>query len=186
MGDVSQKEVIRYWLSTLVDDEIDVDDISSEDRLFRELRNRQSGPTSIFGDHSIEWELTELSEEEFRKLRIVKGPPDGDWRTFVPNSDSPTPSLESIAREIKNTDREEEFHPDARGKLPKVYEILDSYRSGESMGKLVLFKESQGSPPWIADGNHRAVAKMLCLMEGGEYRGQEAYLGRKKRRLFFG
>lgn len=176
MGRVPQTEVIRYWL----DDETDQDTahLETEEELYQELRRHQGGPTSIFKNHEIEWELIELPENEFRNLRIVKGPPDNDWRTFLPDDRGPAPRLAAIARRIRTVDRPEGLPEDAASKVPKVRDLQDAYQSGSRLGRLILLQEASWSVPWIADGNHRAAAIMLALLDGASYRPQEAYLGR--------
>lgn len=172
MGFVCEREVLRYWLKMeLSESEQDVDEIKLKKGLYERLRSEQSGPTSIFEDNKIIWRYTELSEQQFRKLRIVKGPPDTDWRLIASDQ-----RLETAAQHIRDAESPDEFGTSVEDKIPKVQDMVEHYQKGESMGHLILLKEGLQTP-WIADGNHRAAAKMIHLLEGGDFQPQGVYLG---------
>lgn len=176
MGRVPKTEVIRCWLEAETGGEIG--HLETEEELYRALLRHQGGPTSIFENHRTEWEAVELPEEEFRELLIVKGPPQKDWRTFLPGGDRPAPGLERAACEIRSRDGSDWFPEDAARKLPTIRKMEEGYRPGNHLGRLILFQELEFSAPWIADGNHRATAIMLAILGGEPYRPQAAYLGR--------
>lgn len=184
MKPVEEEEVIRHWLSGL-DGDPDVESTSSRDKSLQDLQSRQRGPTSIFENYSIDWSYTQLSETEFRNLRIVKGPSDKDWRLLAPESNSQIPMLETVAKEVKSKTVNEIAEP-IRDKVEKVRDLVEVVRKGDEFEPIIILQERNQKYPWIADGNHRAVAKYIYLLETGEYNGQEAYFGKESENSLIG
>jgi len=112
----------------------------------------------------------ELSEAELRDLRVVVGPRSEDWRAVADDD-----RIEPIAERVYVTDsgRLDEALPKD---IAEVVEMADAIDSGGSEGRLIVLQE-RDDPGYVVDGNHRAVAHVLHLLRGGEFAGQEAYLG---------
>lgn len=121
--------------------------------------------------HHVSWVRTELTRDEFRRLRVIDGPEDESWRKLAPS------------REIREA--AERIERDA---LSGTYEDVDvdcirrkaATFPVESEEHLVLFQPDPTEPPYVVDGNHYATAKALSLLDGGRYVPQPVYLGVKR------
>lgn len=173
---IPEEEVILTWLEMVVGRAFQPYQFRSKRALKHCLYQHQSGPTFIFDSFDLQWQLVELDPDVLGELQLVKGPPDEGWRRVIPESDATTHTLDTVARRIRRSDRDE-FPPVIRERLEKVDALSECYRNGDQLPPLVLIKENHASRLWIADGNHRALAAYLCLLADGTYRSQEAYLG---------
>jgi len=61
--------------------------------------------------------------------------------------------------------------------VERVRSMAETLAAGGRLAPLVLTKRRGSGPPTVADGNHRATAIALHLVQIGEYRPQRAYLG---------
>lgn len=185
MDTISEKQVIQHWIRSNAQEEREKGNssIKSRDELLDDLQKQQGGPTTIFDKHNIQWYKRELTEEEFRELRIVKGPPDKDWRLFTEDSSS-TPSAELIAKEISSIDNASTLDSRLQEKIDKVRNIRTSIKNGGQIEPLIILEENNRDLPWIADGNHRAVAILLHLMETGEYKSPLVFYGIETKGFF--
>ena len=171
---VSDTEVMRYWLGEEVDEvdgDLDPDEIGTEPALRQELLDRNDIAERAFGAEVADWYRVDLSADGLRNLRVVVGPRDEDWRALTEDN-----RIESIARRINEADDVERLDEEAPKDLLEVIEFADDLADGGDVGRLVVIREGE-DPAYVADGNHRAVAHVLHLLRGGEFEGQEAYLG---------
>ena len=172
---VSESEVIRYWLREELDDaeddSLDPDEPETEPALREELLERKPIASRAFGAKPADWYHADLSEAELRDLRVVVGPHDEDWRAL-----SEDDRVESIARRIYDADDVAKLNDETPKDLREVVELAENIDPEGPESRLVVLKEGD-DPAYVVDGNHRAVAHALYLIEGGEFEGQEAYLG---------
>lgn len=173
MDPVSQSEVVRHWLRAEAEksttDDLDVDALDDE-ALNVLLRQKPGAAAFIWRDAPIDWYRVELSRREFAGLHVVEGPEHLYWRALSPDN-----TIRGAAERIASED------PEPLGEatgvdVSKVLTLRDEM-PGVADREFVL-STRQGCSPWtIADGNYRAVAKALYLLEDGEYTPQPAYLG---------
>lgn len=55
----------------------------------------------------------------------------------------------------------------------------ETFQTNTDEDHLTLFQSQEDEPPYVVDGNHYATAKMLFLLQGGQYAPQPVYLARK-------
>jgi hypothetical protein len=189
---VPETEVVRYWLGEEVDDEsdwkddelLDPDTIDTEPALREELLERKPIASRVFGAEPAEWYHADLSEEELRDLRVVVGPHDEDWRALAEDN-----RVGTIAERIYEVETDDgttgktdettsvaELDAESPKDLREVVEMADHIDPEGPESRLIVAREGD-DPAYVADGNHRAVAHVLYLLRGGEFAGQEAYLG---------
>jgi hypothetical protein len=123
---------------------------------------------SFLWRYPVEWYRTELTESEFRRLRVIEGPADESWRAL-----SPDDTILGAAKRIRTEG------------LTGVRDGIDIdfiRRRATELGDdaeaecLTLFLAPEAETPSVADGNHYATAKMLSLLDGAPYVPQPAYL----------
>lgn len=171
---VSGVEVMRYWLREEIDeadDSHDPDALETEPGLREELLERTPIAGRAFGAEPADWYHADLSEAELRDLGVVVGPHDEDWRVLAEDN-----RVESIAHRIQESSDVAELDEETPKDLREVVEMTDAIALDGPESRLVVLKEGD-DPAYVADGNHRAVAHVLYLLRGGEFEGQEAYVG---------
>jgi hypothetical protein len=178
---VSESEVIRYWLREELDeaddDPLDPDAAETEPALREELLERKPIASRAFGAEPADWYHADLSEDELRDLRVVVGPHDEGWRALAEDN-----RVETIARRIYEAETDDEgmdvakLDDETPKDLGEGVELADAIDPEGPESRLIVVKNGD-DPASVADGNHRAVAHVLYLLRGGEFTGQEAYLG---------
>ncbi|PSQ45115.1 hypothetical protein BRD15_12545 [Halobacteriales archaeon SW_6_65_15] len=177
---VSETQVIRYWLREELDEAddgpLDADAVESQPGLREELLERKPIASRTFGAEPSDWYHVDLSEEELRDLRVVVGPHDEDWRALAEDN-----RVGAIAERIYEVETDEttnvaELDAETPKDVSEVVELADAIDPEGPVSRLVVAKEGD-DPAYVVDGNHRAVAHVLYLLRGGEFTGQEAYLG---------
>lgn len=172
---VSKEEVIRYWLTKELEEEeepnIEPETIEDEAKLLGELVDRKPLAEGVFAERDREWYHIDLDEVELRELTVVKGEDGEGWRSVADDG-----RIESVASGIEETDDLEALNERTEKDLEKVVGIAHDLPSKEDMEELIVVGE-RGENPWIADGNHRAVARVLHAIEREEYTKQIAYVG---------
>ncbi|WP_137283644.1 hypothetical protein [Halorussus salinisoli] len=174
---VSETEVMRYWLHEELEDEDagpNPDALGTEPALREELFERKPIAERVFIPEQVDWYRADLSEEALRDLRVVVGPHDEDWRSLADDN-----RIESIAERIYETDDVAALEAESGKDLREVVELADEIERSGPEGRLVVLEEGD-DPAYVADGNHRATAYVLHLLRGGEFEGQEMYLGVKE------
>ena len=168
---VPREEVLRYWLAEELEEEKDSEEIDDERELLRELVDRKPLAEWVFEERDREWYHVDLDEEELRALTVVKGESGEGWRSVAEDG-----RIESVARGIEEGDDLETLNARTEKDLEKVVGIAHDLPSKEAMEELIVVGEP-GENPWIADGNHRAVARVLHAIEREEHTEQIAYVG---------
>lgn len=172
MERVSQPTAVRYWLRQEQADagSVDIETLDDDEALDRLLRLKPGAAAFVWRDAPVEWFELTLSRNAFLALHVVSGPEGLAWRALSPD--------DTVGGAAKRIDREPaESLAEATGiDITKILALRDEF-PGTSDDRLVL-STRRGCVPWsVADGNHRAVAKALYLLEGGTYEPQLAYLG---------
>jgi hypothetical protein len=171
---VSPEQVMRYWLRKEVEDEDDPPDpdrLATEPALRQELFERKPIAERAFAPDPADWYRVDLSEETLRDLRVVVGEPEQGWRALTEDD-----RIESIAARVHESDDLDELESESSEDLREVVELADEIQRSGVGSRLVVLREGD-DPAYVVDGNHRAVAHVLHLLRGGEFEGQEAYLG---------
>lgn len=171
---VSPEEVLTYWLGQEVEDEPDgpdPDELDTEPALREELFERIPIAERAFAPEPADWYLADLTEDALRDLRVVVGEPEQDWRALTEDD-----RIESVAERIHEADDVERLDAETPKDLREVVELADEIEESGPEGRLIVVEEGD-DPAYIADGNHRATAYVLHLLRGGEFEGQEVYLG---------
>lgn len=170
---VSEAHVVRYWLARergVTDDPAGIGDLPFAAALDELLVRKPGAAAFLWRERPIQWYRVELTRAEFTDLHHVGGPQDLLWRNLSPDG-----SVLGTARRLHRDDSilAETDRIDER-RIRAFQRTLS--RDGD-LGALVV-KTRRGYTPWfVVDGNHRAVAIALHLLESGEYDPIEAYLG---------
>jgi hypothetical protein len=181
MESVRRDEVVRYWLAREVEKGDDVEtgdgsgvepyEVTADEALDALLRRKPGAASAVWRAPPTAWYRLDLSRSRFESLRVVRGPERLGWGALSGDG-----TVLGAARRVAGGD------PDAleRETGVDVWAILD-YRSAVAadgdVGSLVL-STRRGRAPWhVADGNHRATARALHLVETGAYDPQPAFLG---------
>jgi hypothetical protein len=173
---VSPERVMRYWLRQEVEDEDggpNPDAIGTEPALREELFEREPIGERVFTPERTDWYLADLAAGALRDLRVVVGEPEQGWRALADDD-----RIESVAERIRERDDLDALESAVGQDLREVVELADEIERQGPQGRLVVVEEGD-DPAYVADGNHRAAAHVLHLLRGGEFEGQEAYLGVK-------
>ncbi|UPV99117.1 hypothetical protein M0R88_11325 [Halorussus gelatinilyticus] len=171
---VSPEQVMRYWLDQEIEDEEgdpDPDALDTEPALREELFERKPIAERVFTPEPADWYRADLSEAALRDLRVVVGEPEQGWRGLADDN-----RVESIAERIRDADDVAALESETSKDLEEVVELADDIEDGGPESRLVVLEEGD-DPAYVADGNHRTVAHVLYLLRGGEFEGQEVYLG---------
>jgi hypothetical protein len=165
--------MLRHWLAKEVHendgDDLDVEAIDDDDRLLAELIDRKPIAESIFENSDLRWYHLDLEVEELEALHTVKGESGEDWRAITEDN-----SIASIADHIHAADNLADL--DTPKDLEQVVEFAAKFPDDIEMEEVIAVAEADRDP-YLADGNHRAVAIALHLRNGGVYPEQEAYVG---------
>lgn len=176
MNPVPQSNVVRDWLMQEYEksgtEKQVIREFETPERLVGELLSHKPNAGSILWKHSINWFSVELSEKEFRTLRVIEGSSDTAWQRATPDG-----TVVGVAKRIYQG---ESVPVDTERVLAMKREV-DSIIDG---GNLILFKSNGLRTPYVVDGNHRATAIALHLFETGEYKPTRAYLGLKTSSVF--
>lgn len=177
---VPQSEVIRSWLrmerhrpNSGVNSEAETTDLPpietlSDRAVLDELLDHKPGAAAfIWRDAPIEWFALRLDRETFERLHVIEGPNDLRWRALSPD-DTVVGAARRIARE-----EPDELTAETGVNIRRVLQ----FRASLPDGPLVLATRQGCTPITVADGNHRAVALALRLLDGEYYQPPRAYLG---------
>ncbi|WP_440008050.1 hypothetical protein [Halomicrococcus sp. SG-WS-1] len=171
MQRVSQATVLRHWLrlecAKPETPDFAVESLSERAALDHLLDCKPGAAAFVWRDAPVRWYRTTLSPEAFARLRVIEGPEGMLWRSLSPDG-----TVVGAARRVAGGD------PDALAAETgvDVGRVLD-VRENPPDEPLVLARREGCEPPYVADGNYRATARALALVETGEYDPVEAYLG---------
>ena len=172
---VDRDEPLRHWLSKELEgesDEMSADDLHSTAELVEQLVMRKPIAHSIFNENDLDWFFVDLRAEELSELHVIKGPEDEDWRAVADDG-----TLESVALRIHETDDVERLDREAPKDLIEVVELADEDPDERDSSPFVVVQEEGTDAPYVADGNHRAVALLLRIIRDEERPRQAAYVG---------
>jgi len=169
---VAEERVLREWVARDADAADEVTDVeaASTREMTDALLEAKPGAASFLGrDRPIRWYRTDLDRDEFTALRPVDGPEDLLWREVSTDG-----TLVGVAERLQ-ADGPEPL--DAAGiDTGAVREYRDELSDGVLPDPLIV-RTRRGATPWfVADGNHRATAVGLRLLETGRYEPQPAYV----------
>jgi hypothetical protein len=173
MQPVRREEVVRYWLEREVDKRESGPDpsaLTTDAAVDALLREKPGAADVIWDEEPANWYELELSRERFERLRLIGGPPRLLWRALAPNG-----TVMGAARRIA-AEPAAELEAETGVDIGTILDYRDAIADGERPDPLVVATR-QGCAPWyVADGNHRATALALRLVEVEDYRPQPAYL----------
>ncbi|WP_129114908.1 hypothetical protein [Halegenticoccus tardaugens] len=180
MRRVSQRTIVDHWLASesrkpgvASIDPASLDDDGALDRL---LRLKPGAASFLWREAPIDWYRVRLTGGQLRRLRVIGGPPRSLWGALSPDG-----TVDGAARRVESAD------PRRLAKrtgvdVPRIVRLADEASGGGDGGgselpDLVCFARRPWVRPFVADGNHRAVAAALALRRGDPYRPLGAYLG---------
>ena len=172
MTRVSQRTVLEKWLELegrkSNTPSVDLESLTERELLDQLLRVKPSVASFIWREKPISWHRLTLSRGSFESLRVVDGPDDMLWKAL-----SPDETILGGARRILDDDADE-----LARKTGVDIDRIRSFRENPSDEPLVLVNRRNCLPPRVADGNHRATARALSLLETGNYDPVRVYLAR--------
>ncbi|WP_458207581.1 hypothetical protein [Haladaptatus sp. NG-SE-30] len=170
MTRVSQGTVLEQWLELerrkTETPPFDLESLSERELLDQLLDLKPGAASFIWREPPREWRRITLSRQAFERLRVVAGPDDMQWRALSPDG-----TILGAACRIRDSDPDQltaETGIDVRHIL--------SCRDDPPDDPLVLVDRRDCRPPRVADGNYRATARALTLLETGQYEPVRAYL----------
>jgi hypothetical protein len=170
---VTEERVVRYWLQRELDDRRDRPDpsaVSTAGALDALLSEKPGAASFIWRERPIGWYRLELSRAAFTDLHPVGGPDDLLWRSL--STDGTILGVAEWIRQAGPDELAEETDVD----LEAVSDYRETVRSGGDVDPLIV-RTRRGATPWyVVDGNHRATAVALHLLETGEYDPVSAYV----------
>jgi hypothetical protein len=172
---VAEERVVKHWLTverhTAGNDSAGLDAMNSREALDGLLKRKPGAAAFLWRARPVEWYYTTLSRTEFERLRVIDGPTGLGWRALSPD--------DTVLGAAKRIEREDPapLMTQTGVDIERVCRLADALAAGDELPALVLTKRRGSGPPRIADGNHRASAAALHLLQTGEYRPQRVYLG---------
>lgn len=173
MEPVSRATVVRYWLERELDKgegEADASTLNTDAAVDALLREKPGAADVIWEDGPTDWYRLDLSRSTFEGLRLIGGPPRLLWQSLSPDG-----TVVGAARRIAaepTSDLEAETGVD----IGTILAYRDSLAAGRSLDPLIVATRRGCAPWYVADGNHRATALALHLLETDRYDPQPAYL----------
>lgn len=163
MSRVTHEEVVRHWLcqerrkpeGSDVDADATLDADAALDAL---LRAKPGAARFLFTDAPIEWFRVELDARSVGRLRVIKGPERMLW-----NALSPDGTVLGAARRVANGDPDR-LEAETGVDVGRVLDLRRRFGVTTPAPALVV-STRRGRVPWtVADGNHRATARMLSTL----------------------
>jgi len=169
---VSREAVLRHWLhlESRKRDETLAVDAMDERELLAALMERTSGENRLlWRTGATTWRRGPVTERRLRRLRTVAAPDGLGWHRVAPEE-----SVFTAARRIRDAEVTDDTTP-----LVDVEAIRRIARGlpEADLNDLVLVTGQTTTSPRVVDGNHRAVAVALHLLDGGEMPDLSAYVG---------
>lgn len=170
---VSAEKVAREWAGQEFAEDRDIDvESRPPEELVEMFEDPEQLAKSIFFEEDLEWCQIALTERELRNLLVVKGPEDKGWRAVAEGND-----IESVAERIAEADSVEALNEEVPKDVADITDMAEEHGLGEGAGAFIAVQESIDDPAYLADGNHRAVAIIHRVIQGGAYDEQETYVG---------
>ncbi len=171
---VTHAEVVRTWLARerRKRDAEPPDSGTAVGPMLDELLGYQPGAASVlWRDAPFQWRKLNLERVTFDQLHVVEGPSALGWRALASDG-----RVTSIAAKLADLRPIETDLIDSPGlDLACVRHLCDEGTRIDD--PLVVTTRPGDVPLYIADGNHRAVAYALGLVEGRTYEPVPAFVG---------
>ncbi|MFC4357947.1 hypothetical protein ACFO0N_08295 [Halobium salinum] len=178
MERVSEGTVVRHWLAlerAKHDRDLDgppPDDVSDRAALDELLTFKPGAAAFVWRDAPVEWYRLDLTREEFDDLHVVPGPDGLLWRALAADG-----TVRGCAERIADGEADR-LRAETRVDVPYVLERRRLLSERDEFREPLVLSTRRGCVPrFVADGNHRAVALALALLDGRPYTPQPAYLG---------
>ncbi len=172
MTRVSQRTVLEQWLELEGRKQhtpsVDPESLTERELLDQLLRLKPGVASFIWREKPISWHRLTLSRGSFEPLRVVDGPENMLWRALSADG-----TILGAARRIRDCDATR-----LAAETGVDIDRILSFRENPSDEPLVLVDRQNCLPPRVADGNHRATARALTLLETGSYDPVQVYLAR--------
>lgn len=169
--EVDEDTVVRHWLRVERDDP-ETDKGLTDEEALHSLMHQMPGPSAyIWQYRPMDWYRITLNRHEFEQLRPVPCPDDFTWDALCDGG-----TIMDGARKIVDEDDaylEEETQVD----VEKIRSYQEQLWTADDLPALVIAKRRGCRNPRILDGNHRAMAIALHLLEQEQYVPIEAYIG---------
>ncbi|UHQ95987.1 hypothetical protein [Natrinema halophilum] len=171
---VSEEHVLREWLEREADcgpadADLESAPTNAAATLDALLSAKPGAAAFVWRERPIRWYRLGLDRERFVDLRPVDGPDDLLWRAVSMDG-----TLFGVAERV---------HEDGFGPLESagidagtIRTYRDNLAAGTRVDPLVV-RTRRGATPWfVADGNHRATAAAMRILETGRYDLVPAYV----------
>jgi len=178
---VDQATVVRHWLrresdaaasgraagpavdagaNEAVPDPDAIGALSDREALDALLRAKPGAANVLARGESVEWYRTAVDGDGFRALRLIESPPGMLWRSLAPDR-SPTTAARTILRRDPQT-----LACEAGVDVDRVLAIRDALDARGGPAPALIALTRRGRAPWtVVDGNHRAVARAIELVD---------------------
>lgn len=170
---VDREEVIRHWTAREFEKHGEsTDDLAGMDEtdLLAALMERTSGENGpLWRPREVRWYHTPVSERQLRRLRVVHSPEGLGWDRVAPDG-----RVLTAARRIRDGAVTDATVPQVD--VTKIRRLARGLPES-TPDDLVVVGAQTTTPPRIVDGNHRATAVALSLLETGRIPDLHAYLG---------
>ena len=171
-SEVPLAEVARNWLrreNTKPYRDFDFERQETEWKLVGELLCQCPFQAAFIWRHHLAWYATELSETEFRHLKVIDGPADSSWRKLSPDN-----TIRGAAQRIIESELPDTFEDIDVAHIERLAADFETTTHG---GRLTLFQPNPDDAPIVMDGNHYSTAKTIHHIRSGSYDPQPVYLG---------
>lgn len=153
-----------------------VGSLSESEALDLLLRAKPGVASFLVRDEPVAWYRTAVDGDRFRRLRLVESPPGTLWRALAPDR-SPVTAARTVA------DRDPEALAAESGvDVRRVLRIRSTLDDGTGPASPLVVRTRRGRAPWtIVDGNHRAVARAMELVDAGGVEARQVDGGERHR-----
>ncbi|PSP85895.1 hypothetical protein BRC83_02040 [Halobacteriales archaeon QS_1_68_17] len=169
---VDRRTVVEHWCERELRKRGEAVDLSTRDdaEVLALLMEHTTGENGYLWKAGVDrWYHERLPEGAFRQLRLIASPAGTGWRAVAADG-----SLLTAADNLADGTVTEETT--ALADVEHVRRLADDLPAA-GVEDLVLVTRQSPAPPRIVDGNHRALAVALHLVETGEYVPTSAYVG---------
>jgi hypothetical protein len=169
MTPVGQSTVVRYWLRAELAKPVatrrpsprrpppTVGELSDREALDALLDRKPGAAGFLAAAGRTVWHETTLTPARFRSLRLIDAPRGLGWRSLAPDRCPFT-----AARRILDAD------PDGLAAVDADVDHVRRLREelGDAAAPPLVVRTRRGRTPWVVvDGNHRAVARAIRVLE---------------------
>ncbi len=169
--DIDEATAVRHWLRVERDD-AETDDGLTDEEVLQSLMHNMPGPSAyIWQYRPADWYRITLTGDEFRQLRPVPCPDNHTWDALCDGG-----TIMDGARRIRE-ESESYLKEETKVNVEKIRGYQQQLWNTVHLPPLVIGKRKGCHKPRVLDGNHRATAIALHLLENEEYIPIEAYIG---------